>query len=292
VKSLSIFVISALIAPSAVATGWSEPVKLNSFINSSYGEWGTCISPDGQKLYFGSFRSGAMDIYVSTWNGGDWGPAEIVSPGNISTSAYDSDPYIDWDGTTLYFVTERDGTWDIWYSEYDGGWTVAEPIPGSVNTGDHDEFNLCITPDGQTMYFSSSRPGASGYWNIWASEWTGTEWDEPSPLGSEINSGHGDYAPKLTPDGRFMYFNSGRGGDDKDIYVAEWGGSSWINITGLGVPPNSDTDEFDASIYVDGDSGSLYFVSERDDEWEIWAAEFVGLQIEPASFGHIKTSFK
>jgi Tol biopolymer transport system component len=291
VKWLSIFVISALIATSAVATGWSEPVKLNSFINSSYGEWGTCVSADGQKLYFGSFRSGAMDIYVSSWNGDDWGPSEIVSPGNISTAAYESDPYIDWDGTTLYFVTERDGTWDIWYSEYDGDWTVAEPIPGSVNTDDYDEFNLCITPDGQTMYFSSSRPGAPGYWNIWVSEWTGTEWGEPSSLGSEINSGHDDYAPKLTPDGRFMYFNSGRDGG-LDLYVAERNGDSWINVTKLGSPPNSDTFEFDPSIYVSGTSGTLYFVSYREGPDEIWAAEFVGLQIEPASFGHIKTSFK
>lgn len=290
-KSFSIFFIFVLIVPSATATGWSEPVKLNSFINSGYGEWGTCVSADGQKLYFGSFRSGVMDIYVSTWNGDDWGPAEIVSPGNISTGVYESDPYIDWDGTTLYFVTERDGTWDIWYSEYDGGWAVAEPIPGSVNTDDYAEFNLCITPNGQRMYFSSSRPGAPGYWNIWVSEWTGAEWGEPSPLGSGINSGYGDYAPKLTPDGRFMYFNSGRDGV-LNLYVAERNGGSWGNVTKLDSPPNSDTDEFDPSIYVNGDSGSLYFVSERDGEWEIWAADFTGLSVNTASFGNIKAIFR
>ncbi|UCE27204.1 MAG: PD40 domain-containing protein [Candidatus Coatesbacteria bacterium] len=290
-KSLSILVISVLIAPHAFATGWSEPVKLNSFINSGYGEWGTCVSADGQEIYFGSFRSGVMDIYMSTWDGDDWGPAEIVSPGNISTAAYDSDPYIDWDGTTLYFVTERDGTWDIWYSEHDGGWAVAEPIPGSVNTDDYEEFNLCITPDGQTMYFSSSRPGAPGGWNIWASEWTGTEWDEPSPLGSEINSGDGDYAPKLTPDGLFMYFTSGRDGT-LDLYVAERNGDSWGNVTKLGSPPNSDTFDFDPSVYVSGTSGALYFVSYREGPDEIWVSEFTGLRIEPTSLGYIKTSFK
>ncbi|MFC1634414.1 hypothetical protein ACFL5Z_06190 [Planctomycetota bacterium] len=37
---------------------WSEPVNLGPFINSSSQEFGPVISPEGDTLYFGSFRSG------------------------------------------------------------------------------------------------------------------------------------------------------------------------------------------------------------------------------------------
>ncbi len=290
-KTLTVLCIAVVGA--AVATGWQEPVKLNGYINSGAGEWGTSISPDGTTLYFSSFRSGYMDIYVSHKAGGDWGPAQLVGPGNISTPAFENDPYIHWDDTTLYFVTERAGSWDIWYSKFAGGWTPAQPVPGAVNTSKHDEFNLCITPDGRTMYFSSDRPGAPGYWNIWASAWLGAAWGEPRPLGPPINSGFDDYAPKLSPDGRFMYFTSTRG-DNYDIWVAEWSGSSWRNATKLGTPSNSTSLEFDPSVYVaGGGAGTLYFVSYREAPAEIWSADFSGgLSVAPASLGRVKALFR
>ncbi len=37
--------------------GWSDPVNLGEKINSPYGDWGPVVSPDGQYLFFGSFRN-------------------------------------------------------------------------------------------------------------------------------------------------------------------------------------------------------------------------------------------
>jgi OOP family OmpA-OmpF porin len=276
----------------AQAAAWSEPVKLNANVNFGEYQWGTSISPEGNTLFFSSSVNRDMDVYCSRRSGGAWGPAEKISPGNVSTDAFENDPYIHWDNKTLYFVTDRSGSWDIWYSVYDGGWSTAQPIPGLVNTTTYDEFNLCITPDGRTMYFSSSRPGAGGYWSIWASRWTGSAWGEPNPLGLEINAGRADYAPKLTPDGRFMYFNSRRWENFLEIGVAEWNGSTWGNVRRLPQPPNSRSSEFDCSVHVTGDAGTLYFVSTRSGRDEIWSSEFEGVTVEPTSLGRIRALFR
>jgi Tol biopolymer transport system component len=288
-KVVTIISLTALAC--AHATGWKEPVKLNANVNFGEYEWGTSISPDGNTLYFSSSVNRVTDIYRSRYVGGEWGPAEKIAPGNVSTEAFENDPYIHWDNKTLYFVTDRGGTWDIWYTVFNGGWSTAGPVPGAVNTDTYDEFNLCITPDGRTMYFSSSRPGAGGHWNIWASGWTGSAWGEPRPLGSAINAGSADYAPKLTSDGRFMYFNSERWGD-MELCFASRVGESWGNVTRLPYPVNSEYPEFDTSVFTDGDVGTLYFVSRRGGRYEIWASEFEGLSVQPTSLGRIKAIFE
>lgn len=50
---------------------WSNPIVLDSLINTSGGNSGPCITPDGKKLFFGSARSGGVggpgtaDIWVT-----------------------------------------------------------------------------------------------------------------------------------------------------------------------------------------------------------------------------------
>ena len=45
---------------------WSEPVNLGSAVNSAASETRPSLSWDGETLYFGSTRTGAGDIYVTT----------------------------------------------------------------------------------------------------------------------------------------------------------------------------------------------------------------------------------
>jgi len=37
--------------------GWSEPANLGETVNTRYSDWGPVVSPDGQYLFFGSFRN-------------------------------------------------------------------------------------------------------------------------------------------------------------------------------------------------------------------------------------------
>jgi len=46
---------------------WGEPVNLGFTVNSSTGDWGPDISPDGFTLYFGSGRPGGVGSLLDLW---------------------------------------------------------------------------------------------------------------------------------------------------------------------------------------------------------------------------------
>ncbi|HYW94385.1 MAG TPA: OmpA family protein [Bacteroidales bacterium] len=127
---------------------WSKSKNIGKPINSKFFESHACISPDGNKLYFTSNRTGGfgeMDIYVSEKEAsGAWG--EPVNLGEtINTPLNEDSPFLTSDGRKLYFSSQGHqtiGGYDIFYSTLndDGTWSqpVAEPYP--LNTTDDDIF--------------------------------------------------------------------------------------------------------------------------------------------------------
>ncbi|MEL7534410.1 MAG: hypothetical protein AAFN10_24100, partial [Bacteroidota bacterium] len=84
-----------------------------------------------------------------------------------------------------------------------------------------------------------------------------TEWSQPVNLGSVINSPGDDDAPRLSPDGKAIYFNSnGHGGNgDHDVFVSyrlddSW--RRWSEPENLGAPISSPGYDFDFMITQDG----------------------------------------
>ncbi len=91
---------------------WSEPVPLNSLINSPGKEESVFIHPDNQTLYFSSdglVGMGGLDIYVSRKNAeGEWGePVNLGYP--INTAADENSLVVSADGMTAYFASDRAG---------------------------------------------------------------------------------------------------------------------------------------------------------------------------------------
>ena len=85
-----------------------------------------------------------------------------------------------------------------------------------INT-EHDEYDLFIAPDESYLIFSSDRPGGFGNVDLYISYKKGDgTWTEPKNMGRNINSG-GAVFPSVTDDGRFLFFQSRRGGNG-DIY--------------------------------------------------------------------------
>ena len=81
----------------------------------------------------------------------------------------------------------------------DGTWTEPKSLGKKINLPDYNEMTPYLAPDGETMYFSSNRPGGIGDNDIWISHrldnsWQ--KWSEPVNLGSPINT------PRL---GRLFY---------------------------------------------------------------------------------------
>lgn len=146
-----------------------------------------------------------------------------------------------------------------------------EPVAlASLNTPDGWESQPAISPDGQTLYFAAVRPGttpdAKGNptMDILMSRRTDGGWGAAEKLPKAINTGAGDKAPFLHPDGRTLYFASDRkpSGGGYDLYVCRMDSSNqWGEAQNLGAPLNTDGDEH--GLVVGADGVTAYFASRR-----------------------------
>ncbi|MBA7683788.1 hypothetical protein ES703_92173 [subsurface metagenome] len=109
---------------------WGEPVNLGPTVNSSAGDAGSSISPDGRMLFFTSDRpggSGSGDLWVTTRAtvSDPWGEPVNLGP-VVNSSAGEGSPSISADGLMLYFDD------------------ILGPRPGGV--GDADLWQAPIVP--------------------------------------------------------------------------------------------------------------------------------------------------
>ncbi len=146
---------------------WTEPVRLNSNINTEYWEGSCSVSADGRYLYFASERPGGYggrDLWVSEKEGDDWGPATNLGP--IINTKYDEDaPFIHPDGITLFFSSKGHksiGGYDIMYSiKKEGQWLTPKNMGVPLNTTEDDRYYV-INAKGDRGYLSSNRGGYGG----------------------------------------------------------------------------------------------------------------------------------
>lgn len=176
--------------------------------------------------------------------------AIIFAEGIVSsTDASEFDVCFAPDGKSLFFTRRKEGEpQKIWLaSRTETGWGNARIAPFST---DRDEY-ACLSPDGQRVYFGSSRP-VSGQesqgnfdMNIWQASRTDSGWTNPIPLPEPINQiqQQGEEWPSsnenflYTQDGRtFFYASMLRGTSSIDIFqsqLVDGQFSSSVRIEGL-----------------------------------------------------------
>ena len=134
---------------------------------------------------------------------------------------------------------------------------------GKLKFAPTDDANPTVTPDGNTLYFSSDRPDGKGGYDIWYSQRVGTRWASPISLDTTINSPFDENSPFISSDGSKLYFSSngwgGAGGFD--IYSSEKREGVWLPNVNAGPPINSNSDDI-GSIWLKEDS-LVYFSSNR-----------------------------
>ncbi len=178
------------------------------------------LTEDGLRLYFISTRpvDGAAKEDTDLWMverapQGDWGaPTHLGSVVNSPASEWF--PTVTRSGA-LYFGSERSGGKggaDIWRSRLvDGVYQAPENLGEPVNTS-AGEFEPMVSPDERFMVFAAAgRPGNLGLFDLWISYNRGGAWSKPVHIGAPINSDGWDFGPRLTPDGRYLFFTSSRG---------------------------------------------------------------------------------
>jgi Tol biopolymer transport system component len=226
---------------------WGEP-QLVPGINSGMTDYFPCITQDGTKMYFTSYRTNNEDIYVSERINGIWtAPVNLGPP--INSVHRDFAPAISPDGRTLYFTSyNREGgygSYDIWYSEWqDSSQSWGELInPGPNINSPSTEWAPSFSHDGSKMYFSSGypfRPGHVGGLDLYVSEWDGEGWDPAVNLGEEVNTYGIDYCPSIASDDTTLYFASHHHhylpcwhGPAIDIFVAYYTNGEWTNVENI-----------------------------------------------------------
>ena len=154
---------------------WEGPMNLGPTVNSSAEDFGQSISGDGLELYFASNRSGGSglrDIWVTKRATKDdpWGEPENLGSA-VNSSREEAMPDISPDGLTLFFCDymggpHRPGGYggqDIWVStraSKDDPWEESVNLGPIVNSSSFD-FSPNISADGSTLYFTSTRGGAT-----------------------------------------------------------------------------------------------------------------------------------
>ena len=155
---------------------WSKPSILSTTVNSQdYLESSACYSADGNIIFFSSNRPGGyggMDLYMARkLDNGKWGEPFNLGP-NINTEYNEDAPFIDPEGSTLYFSSQGHknmGGYDVFKSTFNeaGVFTESENLGCPINTVNDDIF-FVINTDGSVGYLSSEREGGFGSQDIYS----------------------------------------------------------------------------------------------------------------------------
>lgn len=141
-----------------------------------------------------------------------------------------------------------------------GEWLNVRPFPYNGGS-DFSTGYPAFSPDGNTLYFASDRPGGFGGYDIYISFKTGTSWGAPENLGPVVNTPGNELSPYF--DGQSLFFSSdwhhGLGG--LDVFRAEQANNRWARIFHLGQGVNSSYDDY--GFIFDGFKNMGYLVSNR-----------------------------
>ena len=198
---------------------WQAKQPICFFINENFREDGPYLSPDENKLFFYSKRSlqnptipkSDFDLWYAQKTAFGWEkPTPIGEP--VNSTGNEIFPAVAANGN-LYFVDfkiEKDASksnMTLYRSQLkNGNYQDPEKLPPSINR-DIYYSNPYIDPEEKFIIFGSNRPGGYGSGDLYISYQTSNNiWSEPQNLGSKINTPLFERFPRITPDGKFLFF--------------------------------------------------------------------------------------
>ena len=234
-------------------------------LNSKFSDFGGTVV--GNDFYFTSARNTTrkkygwneepfLDIYKASIVGGVE-KNEVLLKGDVNTKYHESTAAITADGKRMYFdrndyyngkykkSEEGINELNIYYAEnVNGEWIDIKPVP--FNDHQYSTSHPALSPDGNTLYFTSDRPGGKGKADIYRVSISkdGT-FGTPVNLGDNINTEGKEGFPYVDANGT-LYFASdahlGMGGLDVFATVAK--GADFGEAKNLGLGVNSSEDDF------------------------------------------------
>jgi hypothetical protein len=217
---------------------WAEPKPFP--LEKDYRYLYPFLSPDGNRLFFTSNRpvrpgdmpksQGVGDLWVVTRNGGNW--SEPVHLGEqINFGTLQSVGSVSLQGNLYYAVRSGNKPRPVMCIHY------AELVNGSYSPprridelySDAASHSPFISQDESYILFSSFRGGMGASDLFISFRTTEGGWTRPQNLGSRINSAAKDEFPYVTPDGKYLFFNSNRVSELNDRVIPDGPGNIfWV----------------------------------------------------------------
>ena len=138
-----------------------------------------------------------------------------------------------------------------------------------------DEYSIshpAISPDGNTLYFSSDMPGGFGGFDIWyVKKDDSGNWSKPSNLGSRINTSKNENFPTVHESGVLFFSSDGhKGQGGLDLFYSKGQNTAWDPPQNMG-DINSPHDDFGVTWVRSKPSG--FFTSDREGDDNIYRFE-------------------
>jgi Tol biopolymer transport system component len=212
---------------------WIKP-GIFSPSDSPYVNWEPSVSPDGKRMFFASDRPPSSPSRIDIWMvertpDAAWSaPVRLGDP--VNSNADDGSACVTADGT-LYFHSNRGG--GIGGSELyrskriDGAYARVENLGSVIETGAKESEPYMAGDESYLIFISQTRTGGKGGWDLWICfRNKDHSWTRPVNMGPEINTADDEYGPRVTPDGKYLFFTRENRGKTMDIY---WVSASTID---------------------------------------------------------------
>ncbi len=243
--------------------------NLGESINSKFTEYNPVVSADESVMAFTLLqpvesKTGerlAEEILISYNKTGAWSiPEKVIvkTENNYGTAGLSADGQ-----EMMIFIGDRSSGSIYKIRKEEDAWSRPVPVFANIQSR-YMESTASITPDNQTIYFASNKPGGYGGMDIYKAEKRkdGT-WGKPVNLGPSVNTRANEDAPFIHPNKKFLFFttdgHNGMGGND--IYKTELIDGQWTEPKNMGYPINTTANDNYFTLIADGARG--YFSSDR-----------------------------
>jgi outer membrane protein OmpA-like peptidoglycan-associated protein len=263
---------------------YSNPVdaqlrNLGPKINSEYADHSPIIDLNENYLIFTSKRprdgqsieNQDEDIFVSKSSNYVWqSPTRLGEPVNTIENN-EAAIGISIDGKQMFFFRSgmhNQGSVYVTESEDIYNWSDPKFLREDVNSK-YRETHATITPDGNSIFFTSNRKGGIGGSDIYVMRrLPNDKWSEPQILPKEVNSEYDEESPYVHPDGVTLFFSSKghstMGGYDVFYSIMSKDGT-FSEPVNLGYPINTPDDDVSYVMNMDGRRG--YIATVKDDSF-------------------------
>src|SRR6185295_297187 len=165
----------------------SKTSSLQRGLSSSFSDPFPQFSPDGKRVAFYSYRSGAAQIWVANRDGSQ--VQQLTSLGGTVTASPRWSP----DGQQIAFDSNMGGEFQVYVMALDGG----QP---RLLTNEKSTWGPNWSHDGRWIYYASSRSGAYQIWKVQTQGGTPVQVTQ-----------RGGVWPTESPDGKTLYFTKETG---------------------------------------------------------------------------------